>query len=160
VTARYLVALIGLTLGLTLGWAIAQLTVRPISIGALEAATFTSFTAHAVMLGMLVLAAAIFLPLHFRFGPGRGVMFFLAVTVGAVVVVSLLAQAIISAKGYPSPIFDPDAWRTAGPALTAQFIKWLTARQGPLLVLFLGCSFLLLGASWVFAQRLYASRDL
>jgi len=160
VAARYLVALIGMTFGLALGWAIAQLTERSISIGALGPATFTSFTAHLLMFGMLVLAAAIFLPLHFRFGPGRAVMLFLAITVGTVVVISLVAQAIMSAKGYPSPIFDPEAWRAAGPALSAQFIEWLVRRRGQLLILFLSCSFLSLAFSWVVARRLYATRDL
>ena len=160
VTARYLVALIGMTLGLTLGWAIAQLTARPISLGALGPATFTSLSTHVLMFGMLVLATAVFLPLHFRFGPGRAVMLFLAITVGAVVVISLVAQAIMSAKGYPSPIFDPEAWRRAGPALSAQLIEWLVRRRVQLLVMFLSCSFLALVFSWVVARRLYATRDL
>jgi ABC-type transport system involved in multi-copper enzyme maturation permease subunit len=160
VTARYLVALIGMTVGLTFGWAIAQLTARHISIGALGPATFTSFTAHVLMYGMLVLAAAVFLPLHFRFGTGRAVMLFLAVTVGAVVVISLVAELIMSAKGYPSPIFDPEAWRRTGPALSAQLIEWLVRRRVQLLVLFLSCSFLSLAFSWVVARRLFATRDL
>ncbi len=160
VTARYLVALIGMTAGLTLGWAIAQLTVRSISIGGLGPATFTGFTAHVLMYGMLVLAAAIFLPLHFRFGPGRAVLFFLAVTVGAVVVISLVAQLIMSAKGYPSPIFDPETWRRTGGALSVQLIEWLVPRRVLLLVLFVSCSFVSLALSWVVARRLYATRDL
>jgi len=160
VTARYLVALIGMTAGLTLGWAIAQLTVRSISIGGLGAATFTSFSVHVLMFGMLVLAAAVFLPLHFRFGPGRAVLLFLAASVGAVVVISLVAQAIMSAKGYPSPVSDPEAWRRAGPALSAQFIEWLVQHRVQLLVLFLSCSFLFLAFSWGVARRLYAKRDI
>ena len=160
VTARYLVALIGMTFGLTFGWVIAQLTVRSISIGGLGAATFTSFTAHVLMYGMLVLAAAVFLPLHFRFGPGRAIMLFLAASVGAVVVISLVAQLIMSAKGYPSPIFDPETWRRTGPALSARFVEWVESRLGWLLSLFIACSILALGASWIIARRLYATRDL
>ncbi len=160
VTARYLAALMGMTVGLLLGWAIAQLAARPISIGPLGPATFTSFSAHALMFGLLVFSAAVFLPLHFRFGPGRGFIFFSAVALGALVVVSLLAQFILSVKGYPSPIFDPEAWKTMGPASFARLADWVTLRLSRLLALFVGFSFLALGVSWAVARRLYEIRDL
>ena len=159
VSARYLVTLIGTTTGLLSGWALARLAVRPVSLGAFGPA-FTTFPAHALMFGMLVLAAAIFLPLHFRFGPGRAVIFFSAVALGAVVVVSLLAQAILSAKGYPSPIFDPEAWKLEGPEMVGGLLEWTTPRLGRLLSLFTAISIIALGISWRVSCRVYETRDL
>jgi ABC-type transport system involved in multi-copper enzyme maturation permease subunit len=160
VTARYLVALIGMTFSLVLGWAVAQAAARPVSVGPFGPATFTSFSAHTFMFGMLVFAAAIFLPLHFRLGPGRAVIFFLATALGTAVIVSLLTQATLLAMGHPSPIFDPEAWSSAGPALSARFVEWVAARLAWLLSLFVASSILALGASWTIARRLYATRDL
>ncbi|MGD8867293.1 MAG: ABC-2 transporter permease [Gemmatimonadales bacterium] len=159
VTARYLVALIGVTTGLVMGWALAQLVGGRVSLGTFGPA-FTSFPAHALMFGVLVLAAAVFLPLHFRFGPGRAVIFFSAVALSAVVLVSLLAQAILSAKGYPSPIFDPEAWRLRGPEMVRALIEWTAPRLGRLLGLFVALSIVALGFSWRVSRRVYETRDL
>lgn len=160
VTARYLVALIGTTAGLVLGWALAQLVANSISSGVFASVTFTSFSAHAFMFGLLVLAAAVFLPLHFRFGPGRAVIFFSAVALSTVVVLSLTAQMILSAKGYPSPIFDPEAWRVRGPDMVGRLIEWTTPRLGRLLGLFITISIVALAVSRRVSCRVYEKRDL
>lgn len=159
VTARYLVALIGITGGLLLGWILAQLAALPVSLPALGPA-FTNFSAHALMFGILVLSAAVFLPLHFRFGPGRAVIFFSAVALSAVVLVSLLAQAILSAKGYPSPISDAEAWRMRGPEMARDLIEWTAPRLGRLLGLFTAISIVALGISWGVSCRVYKTQDL
>jgi ABC-type transport system involved in multi-copper enzyme maturation permease subunit len=160
VMARYLTALIGMTIGLALGWALAQVAARPVPTGALGSATFTSLSAHALMFGLLAFSAAVFLPLSFRFGAGRGLVLFSAVSVGTLIVVSLLAQLYLSAKGYPSPLFDPQAWRAAGPRLIAQLAEWLAPRLTRLLALLVGVSIVALGLSCAVAQRLYETRDL
>jgi len=161
VSARYLVALIGMTIGLAFGWAVARLATQPVSLGIFRTATLTNFSTHAFMFGLLVLAAAVFLPLHFRFGPGKAVLLFLAVAVAVSIIISLLAQLYLMAKGYPSPISDPDGWRNAGGAeVLGRAVEWTAARLGRLLAMFVAISSFFLGLSWSVSRRLYETRDL
>ncbi|UCC73731.1 MAG: ABC-2 transporter permease [Gemmatimonadota bacterium] len=160
VTARYLTALVGMVAGLALGWALAQAVTRLASSAADGPAALLGLDAHAVMFGVLAFSVAAFLPLYFRFGAGRSLLFFSAIAVAALLVVSLLAQLILSAEGYPSPISDPEAWRTAAPALMTQLAEWLTPRFWRLLTLFVGAAVIAMGVSLLISRRLYEARDL
>lgn len=160
VTARYLTVLIGMTVGLALGWAIAQVAVRPLATNAAGSAAFTGLAAHAFMFGVLAFAAAVFLPLYFRLGAGRGVVSFSAVAVGALIIASLAGHALLSAKGYPSPISDPAEWKEIWPELSARLAGWVAPRFGWLLGLFVGSSVITLLVSWGISTRVYETRDL
>lgn len=160
VSARYATTLIGITAALVFGWAIAQAATPPFSSRAAATAALAGLSAHAVMFGILALAAAAFLPLYFHFGAGRGLLLFSAVAVSALIIVSLLAHVILSANGYPSPFFDPEGWRATGPALVERLLEWLAPRFGRLLALFVGLAVITLGGSWAVARRLYEARDL
>lgn len=160
VTARYVSSLLGTTAGLALGWVVAQLAARPIAADAFGPTMFTSLSAHGFMFGAMMLSLAVFLPLHFRFGPGRAVLLFLAVAVAVIMIVSLLAQLLLLAKGYPSPISDPDGWRAAAAEVLGRATEWTAARLGRLLASFVAISSCALGVSWSISRRLYESRDI
>jgi ABC-type transport system involved in multi-copper enzyme maturation permease subunit len=157
VTARYLTTLIGIVAGLAFGWALAQAVTR---LAASGPTAVLRADAHAVLFAVVVLGAAVYLPLYFRFGAGRGALLFSAVAVVTLLVVSLLTQLILSAMGYPSPISDPDAWRAAAPTLMTRMMAWVAPRFGSLLTTFVGFSLVAMGVSWLISRRVYEARDL
>jgi ABC-type transport system involved in multi-copper enzyme maturation permease subunit len=156
VAARYLTTLIGMVAGLALSLTLAQAVTRMASGVADGPAAFLGFPAHVVMFAFLVLAAAIYLPLYFRFGAGRGLMFFLAIAMAVVVIVSLVTQQVLAAKGYPSPVADPEAWRT----LMMRMVERVEPRLGQLLSLVIGAAALATGVSMLISRRVYQARDL
>jgi len=160
VAARYLTALIGMVTGLALGWVLAQAMARLASSGADGPSALIGLDAHALLFGLLACGVAVFLPLYFRFGAGRALLFCSAIAVATLLLVSLLAELILSAKGYPSPISDPEAWRAAAPALMRRLTEWLAPRFGRLLALFLGAAVIVMGVSLLISRRLYEARDL
>jgi ABC-type transport system involved in multi-copper enzyme maturation permease subunit len=157
VTARYLTTLIGIVAGLAFGWALSQAVTR---LAAEGPSALLRLGAHALMFTVLVLGAAVYLPLYFRFGAGRGALVFSAAGVVALLVISLVTQSILLALGYPSPIADPDAWRAAAPTLMTQTMAWVAPQFGRLLTAFVGFSFITMGVSWLISRRVYEARDL
>jgi ABC-type transport system involved in multi-copper enzyme maturation permease subunit len=160
VAARYLTALIGMVIGLALGWGLAQGMARLAASGAEGPSALIGLDAHALLFGVLALGVAVFLPLYFRFGAGRALLFFSAIALATLLLVSLLAELILSAKGHPSPISEPEAWRAAAPALMGRLAEWLAPRFGRLLALFLGAAVIVMGVSLLISRRLYEARDL
>ena len=156
VTARYLTTVVGAVVGLAIGWALANLLTRMAPGAADGPAALLSLEAHAVLLGILVFVAAVYLPLYFRLGAGRGLLFFLAIAVAGLIVVSLVTQLILSANGYPSPTADPEAWRV----LTMGLVEWAELRFGLLLSLFVGATASAMGVSLIISRRAYEARDL
>ena len=151
VTARYLTTLIGIVAGLALSWALAQTVTRLASDVTDGPAGLLSLDAHAVLLGFLVFGAAVYQPLYFRFGAGRGLLYFSAIAVAELVIVSLVAQLALSATGYPSPAVDPEAWR----ALMMEMVEWVEPRFGRLLGAFVGSAVVALGVSLLISRRVY-----
>jgi hypothetical protein len=160
VAARYLTALIGMVAGLGLGWGLAQAMARLASSGADGPSAVLGLDAHALLFGVLACGVAVFLPLYFRFGVGRALLFFSAIAVATLLLVSLLADIILSAKGYPSPVSDPEAWRAAAPALMSGLTEWIAPRFGRLLAVFVGAAVIVMGVSLAVSRRIYAVRDL
>ena len=156
VTARYLTTLIGIVAGLAFSWTLARAVTRLASSAADGPAPLLSLEAHAVLFGLLVFGAAIYLPLYFRFGAGRSLVYFSAIAVAGLIIVSLVTQQVLAAKGYPSPAADPEAWR----ALMTSTVEWVAPRFGRLLGLFVGVAVLAMGVSLLISRRAYGARDL
>ena len=156
VTARYLTTLVGAVAGLVIGWTLVNVVTRMAPGAADGPAVLLSLDAHAVLFGILVLVAAVYLPLYFRLGAGRGLLSFLAIAVAGLIVVSLLTKLILSAKGYPSPTADPEAWR----GLMMRLVEWAEPRFGLLLSLFVGAAASAMGVSLIISRRAYEARDL
>jgi hypothetical protein len=119
-------------------------------------AALRSLEAHVVLLVALVLMASVWLPLHFRLGAGRGLISFVAIAVVAVITVSLATRLLLSAKGYPGPMTDPQAWR----ALIAGWMRWAQPRLALLLTLMVGAAAAAMGISQILSTRAYEKRDL
>jgi ABC-type transport system involved in multi-copper enzyme maturation permease subunit len=160
VAARYLTTLVGMLAGLVFAWTLAQAVTWFTSSGADGSNSLLGLSAHAVFFGFLAFSAAVYLPLYFRFGAGRALLFFLAISVLAVAVVSALISAILAAKGYPSPVSDPEAWGAAAPALMREVAGWVEPRSGLLLGGFVGSAVLAMGISLLISRKLYEARDL
>jgi ABC-type transport system involved in multi-copper enzyme maturation permease subunit len=156
VTARYITTILGAVAGLTIGWTIANGARRLAPAAAEGPAALLSLEAHVVLLAVLILAAAVHLPLHFRLGAGRGLMSFIAISVLGMIVVSLATRLILSAKGLPSPTSDPAAWRE----LAASWIQWVEPRLTLLLALLAAFSAAMLLISLVISTRIYETRDI
>ncbi|KPK79782.1 MAG: hypothetical protein AMS25_11395 [Gemmatimonas sp. SM23_52] len=156
VAARYLTTLIGMLAALILSWALAQAVTRLASGAADGPAGLLGLEAHALLFGFLALGAAVYLPLYFRFGAGRGLLYLSAIAVAGLLIVSLVTQQILAAKGYPSASADPQAWR----AVMTELVEWVEPRFGRLLSLFVGAAALALGVSLLVSRRLYEARDL
>jgi ABC-type transport system involved in multi-copper enzyme maturation permease subunit len=155
VAARYLTTLVGMLGGLAVSWAAALPVALVESRPDAGAGAMLSFDAHAVLFGLLALAAAVYLPLYFRFGAGRSVIYFMAIAVATLIVVSLVARLIMTASGYSIPT-DPDGQR----ALIMRMIDWVAPRFAWLLSLFVGGAALAMGVSLAVSRRIYATRDL
>ena len=159
VAGRYLTVLIGILAGLGTSWAVARIVLVS---GAAEAevAPFVGLKVHTLLFVVLILAAAVYLPLYFRFGAGRGLTIFSALAVAGLIALTLLVQLLLTLKGYPSPVVDPEAWKELGPEVQAK----LEALIEPLAVLILGVlsglSALALALSAYISRQLYESRDL
>ena len=156
VAARYLTTLVGMLAGLAFSWTLAQAVTRLASGAADGPAPLLSLDAHAVLFGLLVFGAAVYLPLYFRFGAGRGLLYLSGIAVAGLIIVSLVTQQILAAKGYPSPTADPEAWR----ALMTRMVEWVEPRFGGLLGSFVGSALLAMGVSLLISQRAYEARDL
>jgi ABC-type transport system involved in multi-copper enzyme maturation permease subunit len=156
VAARYLTTLVGIVAGLGLSWALAQAVMRMASSAADGPAVLLSLSAHAVLFGLLVFAVAVYLPLYFRFGAGRGALYFSAIAGAGLLITFLVTQQVLAAKDYPSPTADPEAWR----ALTMSLMDWVAPRFGRLLAGFVGAAALAMGVSLLVSRRVYEARDL
>ena len=156
VAARYMTTLIGIVAGLALSWVLAQAVTRLAPDITDGPAGLLSLDAHAVLLGFLVFGAAVYQPLYFRFGAGRGLLYCSAIAVAALVIVSLVTQLTLSAKGYASPAADPEAWQ----ALIMQMVEWVEPRFGRLLGAFVSSAVAALGVSLLISRRVYGARDL
>ena len=156
VTARYLTTVLGTVAGLAIGWALANVLTRLAPAAADGPAELLSLDAHAVLLGFLVLVAAVYLPLYFRLGAGRGLLYFLAIAVAGLIIVSLVTKMILSVKGYPSPTADPEYWR----AQTMRLVEWGEPKFGLLLTLYVGAAASAMGVSLLISRRAYETRDL
>jgi ABC-type transport system involved in multi-copper enzyme maturation permease subunit len=157
VTARYLTTLTGIVPGLALSWGLARtmrLTVR--GAAADGAAALLSFDAHAVLFGLLLFAAALYLPLYFRFGAGRGLLLLMAIAVAGLILVPPLAGALLAATGQPGAVSEAETWRT----LISTAARWAEPRFGRVLAAFLGSGIVALGVSLLLSRRLYQRRDL
>ncbi len=55
----------------------------------------------------------------------HGLLYFPAIAVAGTLIVSLVTQQVMAAKGYPSPAADPEAWR----ALMMRMVEWVEARD-------------------------------
>ncbi len=144
VAGRYLTALVGMLAGLAFSWALAQAVTRLAASGGGGAAALLSLEAHAFLFGLLAFAAAVFLPLYFRFGAGRALLYFSAIAVAALIVVSLPAQFILAEE----------------PALLPRLARWVKPRLGQLLGAFVGAAALAMGVSLLLSRRIYEVRDL
>jgi ABC-type transport system involved in multi-copper enzyme maturation permease subunit len=160
VAARYLTTLLGMLAGLAFAWALAQAVTRLTSSGAEGSSSLLSLNAHAVFFGFVAFSAAVYLPLYFRYGAGRALLLFLAISVVALIVVSQLISTILAAKGYPSPISDPEVWGAAAPRLMREVVGWAEPRFGRLLGSFVGSAVSAMGVSLLISRRLYEARDL
>ena len=156
VTARYLTTLVGAVTGLTMGWALANAVTKMAPSAAEGPAALLSLDAHVIMLGILVLVAAVYLPLYFRLGAGRSLMYFMAIAVAGLIVGSLVTKLILSVKGYPSPSADPEWWR----ASTMRLVEWAEPRLALLLTLYIGAAASAMGVSLLISRRAYDTRDL
>ncbi|HXI03228.1 MAG TPA: ABC-2 transporter permease, partial [Candidatus Saccharimonadales bacterium] len=116
VLARYLTVLIGILTGLCLSWAAGQTVIR-LGSGPAGAPALVGLRAHAFLISLLLLAAALYLPLLFRFGASKGFLVFSALSVGLLLVLTVAGQGILLLKGYSNPLMDPETWKTAGPEL-------------------------------------------
>jgi ABC-type transport system involved in multi-copper enzyme maturation permease subunit len=112
VLARYLSTCTGLVLGLALSWLIGRLATRIlVSASGRESAAQLGLEAYAVLLIVLFLLAALFLPCYFRFGAGKGLMVFSFIGVAALLGIPLLAQLFLMLAGYADRFLDLEVWR-------------------------------------------------
>jgi ABC-type transport system involved in multi-copper enzyme maturation permease subunit len=156
VAARYLTALIGIAVGLSFSWVLAQLVTRTASSVADGPAALLSLESHLVLFGLLLFAAAIYLPLYLRYGAGRGLLYFSGIALALVIAVSLTVQTILTAKGYPNPTSNPETLRT----LMAQTGEWLEPRFALLLSTFVAASAAAMFGSLTLSRWFYEVRDL
>jgi len=156
VTARYLTTLVGAAVGLALAWALSNTLTRLAPAAAEGPAGLLSPSSHVVLLGLLLLVAAVYLPLYFRFGASRGLLCFLAIAVAGLIIVSLVTQSILSAKGYGALTADPERWR----ALMMRLIEWAEPRFALLLSFFIGAVASVVSVSLIISRRVYEARDL
>jgi hypothetical protein len=160
VGARYLSVLAGILAGLGTSWVVGQTVTRLVPSGASGTAPFVGLGAHALLFSFLALASALFLPLYFGFGAGRGMIVFSAVAVGALLFLPVLGQVVLFMKGYSSPVLDPGTWKEVGPEIREKIAAWLAPRIGRILVLLAGFSALAMAFSALVSRRLYEARDL
>jgi ABC-type transport system involved in multi-copper enzyme maturation permease subunit len=156
VAARYLTTLLGSAGGLALGWALAHGVMLLDTTGVAQRSALLGVGAHLVMLGALALAAAVYLPLVFRFGAGRALLYFSGIAVAALIVGSFVTQWILVATGALASTTDPAAWRE----FLARAPAWVEPRSALLVTLFLAAAALAVGTSMLVSQRVYATRDL
>jgi len=161
VFARYLTVMLGAVLGLGLSLGVERVAASLRGGAAVAPSTGEAVAAHAVLLLLLLLAAAVLLPLCFRLGTGSGVMAFAAVTVGALLVLSLGGQALLWLLGLSNPLLDPALYRDGPDAAQARAAAEWLRRRGPLL---LGIAFAvtaaMLAISAGLSRRFYERRDL
>lgn len=160
VLARYVTTLIGILAGLAMSWGVGRLAARFIAAEASSPSPFAALRAHILLFSFLVLGMALFLPLYFHFGAGRGTILFSAVGVGLLLVLTVGTQVLLFAKGYSSPILDPESWKATGPELQERVVAWLEPRINRILGLIAGLSIFAIAFSWLVSRRLYENRDL
>jgi ABC-type transport system involved in multi-copper enzyme maturation permease subunit len=155
VAARYLTTLLGGGAGLLLSWALAQTVTRMASSGAGGSSALLGLGAHAALFALLLFAVAIYLPLFFRMGAGRALIYFSGIAVAGLILFYLATQLLPYATGYASS-GDPAVRR----ALIRNVMDWVAPRFGPLLAGFMAAAALALGVSLSVSQRVHAGRDL
>ncbi len=160
VGARYLTAIAGSVLGLAISWSAGQAVTRLISLPNRGASPFVSLATHAVLLALLLFVAAFFLPFYFRFGAGRGLVWFSAWGVGVLVALSLAIQAALFLAGASNPLLDPAIWREGRISPDAGMIAWLDRSRSWLVVGWLCLAAVTLAISAKVSQRIYEQRDL
>jgi hypothetical protein len=134
VFARYLSSGVGAALGLGVSFAVERAVTilgTPEETGPSLAA---SATAHAVLMLVLLLVAAVLLPLCFRLGPGNGVMAFGGVALAGLLLVSLGGQVVLWLAGLSNPLLDAGLYRGQPDSAQVQAaVDWLR-QWGPLLL--------------------------
>jgi ABC-type transport system involved in multi-copper enzyme maturation permease subunit len=138
VAARYASTLIAALGGLTFCWAMARAMSGLVAQARNGSPEILGPEVHGFLFGDLLLCAAIYLPLYFRLGAGRGLIWF-SVIVGVVLVTVTLATPVISAE---------------------ELIEWVRPRLGWLPYSFVGAAFLVMGGSLFVACKAYEGRDL
>jgi len=160
VAARYTTVLLGIATGLGSSWAAGRAAAMLPITPEWDPAAVANPGVLAAMAAILMLSAAVFLPLCFRFGAGRGVVIYLAVSVGFLLLVSVAGQVILLARGYSGPLLDPEAWKTAGPELREKLAAWLTPRIPAILGLLVSFAAAAFALSALVSRKIYELRDL
>lgn len=155
VAARYLTTLLGGAAGLILSWALAQTVTRMASGGAGGSSALLGLGAHAVLFALLLFAAAVYLPLYFRFGAGRALIYSSGIAVAGLILLYVATQLLLAATGYASP-GDPEVRR----ALLISVMDWVAPRFGRLLAGLIATAAVATGLSLRVANRVYEARDL
>ncbi len=153
VAARYVTALTGMLAGLGLSWVVAQVVSRLMGN---SGAPFAGFPALAMLLAILALAAAVFLPLYFCCGLGRAVILFSVAGIASMCAMAIGVRITLYVHGYDGALVDRATWEAAGPELAA----WLHPRWERLLLGLVTGSGLAMALSLLLARRLYETRDL
>lgn len=160
VAARYLTALIGILAGLGSSWAAGRAIVLLPVTSEGDPASVANHVTVALMAAILLLAAAVYLPLHFKYGAGRGVVIYLGASVGFLLLLSVAGQLVLLAKGHSGPLLDPEAWRTAGPELREKLAAWLEPRIPAILGMLVGLAAAAFVLSALVSRKIYELRDL
>jgi len=149
VLGRYLTALTGATLGLSIGFVTAYATALWAFRGGDEAAARPSPALYAILLALFLLAAAGHFPCMFRFGVARGMMVFSAAAIALLLVFSGLAYLLAPMSGRTPSAEEIDL-------AAAWLARWRYALAGG----FLAVAALVTLVSAAFSIRFFEARDL
>ena len=110
VRARYLASALFAGGALVVSWAVGELAAGPLGRGA----TPLPLAAYAALAPVIALLVAVYLPFHFKLGPGAGVTAFGAVTGALLVVGAAAGQLAAWLLGAPDAVLSAATWRLAG----------------------------------------------
>jgi len=156
VAARYLTTLLGILTGLALSWLLAAAVSGLASGSGMGGVVLLGLEVHLVLFALLALAAAVYLPLYFRYGAGRALAWFGAIGIVLLVLATLVTDRVLAGMGYPAGATDPEAMR----AVVGRIATAARPLRGVLSGGAAVAGLLLLVLSLLIARSVYGRRDI
>lgn len=157
VLARYGALLLGVLFGLGASMTIGQTVPSWAGEGRAGAATLLGLRGYSVLVFVVLMCGAGYLPCYFRFGAARGLQVFSALAVGGLLVASIIGSSILALAGWGDVVANLGQPTPEQVALLERWVEqWGTMLAAMLVVLALGVT----AFSAALSIQFYSARDI